>query len=349
MSQSSEPMDDVPQRLTNVRLTISPYLSPPILNLIKTIDSNAQIQQIIPHNEPSMVMLTTILCLYLLKVLARITSQVIGNSDAIEGLDTDAPEDLVLSSNVVKKDSYTDSVVLFGPEHGGKSVLFHTLTNPTEGSTTIPDAVLSLKANMTIVTPEKVEESSKKASVRLVDYPGHITLSSQLPSLLHPSKSKTVVTRAILVLDATKPVSSAASLLYTLILTNAPLMKSWEDSEKVLLILVACHKADAPNAKNWRRIKIQLRSELDKLKKIAHEVSNASGGDSLGRETDKKLELVGKAIDLEDLNKNGLPMVKLSFVSTSCRNGEGMKEIKAFVEKGDIPQNTSALKSNKVR
>ena len=92
-------------------------------------------------------------------------------------------------------------------------------------------------------------------------------------------------------------------------------MDSWEKADNEFHILICCHKSEATNAKNWRRVKIQLRSELEKLKKISAKVSSASGEDSLAQDLGvtgkEKFELLGKNIDLDNLSKNGLSKIKL--------------------------------------
>jgi hypothetical protein len=64
---------------------------------------------------------------------------------------------------------------------------------------------------------------------------------------------------------------------------------------------------------------------------------------------DKHFELIGKSIDLDDLNKNGISNIKLSFVEASCVNGNRIREVKEFVNKGEIKleNDSSATKSKR--
>ena len=359
--------------LTQTRHIISPYLPPPVLHTMKVIDSHPNTKVI--GDEPSMTILSALLAILLvgkgIQFLSFLTS-----GKAVEGLDDDddAPEGNVLSdldklkgSNEGTKNekrgsnSYKDSVILFGPRSSGKTCLFHTLLSKKKSDgkkKKVPSTVMSLKANASIL-PKDVGDNNKseKECIRLVDYPGHVTLSSHLPSLLYPtttsSSKKNASVRSLLVVDSTKSVSDAALLLYNTVLTNSPLLSAWENENEIFHIMVVCNKADAINAKNWRRIKIQLRSELDKLKKISSSVSSSAAdlvnGNSGGSGLEGKRQLTGKSIDLDNLKKNGLSHVKMSFLSCSCLNNTGMEELKAFVMNGDLLlDNSSVLSSRKV-
>lgn len=352
--------------LTSLRHMISPYLPPPVLHAIKSIDSNPKMEII--GEEPFMTILVTFLLIVILgkgiKFLSFLTS-----GKAVEGLDDDdAPEENVLSQlKIVGNDSdiqklYDDSVILFGPSYAGKTCLFHTLLSKSEPSKDIQmiKTVMSLKANVSILQRRDlkmdIDDNSKKEYIRLVDYPGHITLSSHLPSLLYPTKKSKSggKIRGLLVIDSTKSVSDAAMILYNTVLTNASLLNEWENrGSEILQIMVVCNKSDAAGAKNWRRVKIQLRAELDKLKKISSSVSSSKNSALLldGNATNQadKRQLNGKNVDLDDLSKNGLSNIKISFLSFSSVNGDGMEELKAFVASGELLlDNSSVLSKHKI-
>lgn len=318
--------------LTQSRHAISPYLPPPILNLIKNIDSNPHVRTYVEH-EPSMCIMVALVAVYFLSKIARFLTV---KKKAVEGLDADDPEGQVLSN--IQGGVYTDSVILFGVCGGGKTVLFHKLTH--ESQLQEIQTVTSLKANVK-VTDE---------GIRIIDYPGHITLSTKLPSLLMPSNnsSSSRDTRALLIVDSTKPLTDTASYLYQNLLTNSQLIHAWRNTNRTMNVLVVCNKNDAPGAKNWRRIKIQLRTEIDKLIKISSSMSNGGYLNDENR-ADKHFELIGKSIDLDDLNKNGISNIKLSFVEASCVNGNRIREVKEFVNKGEIKleNDSSATKSKR--
>lgn len=355
--------------LTQTRHIVSPYLPPPVLNAMKAIDVHPNAKMI--GDEPSMTIITALLAIVCIGKGIRFLS-FLTSGKAVEGLDDDdAPEGHVLSdldklksatSGGTKHEtkgsySYDNSVILFGPSSTGKTCLFHTLLSSKKktvgGKKKIPGTVMSLKANVSMLRKDDDNNNkSEKEYIRLVDYPGHITLSSHLPSLLYPTTtSKTIASvRGLLVVDSTKSVSDAAMLLYNTVLTNSPLLCAWEKEDEIFHIMVVCNKADASNARNWRRIKIQLRSELDKLKKISSSVSSSAADllDGSGSSTEKKRQLIGKSIDLDNLKKNGLSHVKISFLSCSCLNDTGLGELNAFVMNGDLLlDNSSVLSSRK--
>lgn len=341
--------------LKDVRTLISPYLPPPVVDGMTYIDSNPSMESL--GDEPSMLILSAILTIFLIGKVFKLLS-FLSSGKAIEGLDNDgeSPEGNVLDNlggqnkkNGAKNEQgieYDDSVILFGPSYVGKSTLFHTLLthnndddNNESKERKLPHTVMSLKANVSYLKGDGYDQTK---NVRIVDYPGHITLSSHLPSLLHPPPKGDKKVRALLVVDSTKVVSEAASLLYNTVLTNNTLLTQWERQNAILHVLVVCNKTDATNSKNWRRIKIQLRSELEKLKKISSGVSS-SNGTGLEGDGKNKRPLSGKSIDMDDLTKNGLTNIKVSFSSFSCVTGEGIDAINAFVTQGQIMTDNSSI------
>jgi len=115
-------------------------------------------------------------------------------------------------------------------------------------------------------------------------------------------------------------VSSAADILYH-ILAHTTFKK------KHIHIMVDCHKADAPKAKNWRRIKIMLRTELERLLKVR------------ATESDETLFWPpGKA-----LNMDNLEFAKFHYASVSCVSKKGMDELQDFilVGKKNVAEETS--------
>lgn len=328
-----------PPILTHARETLSPYLPPPALKLIQSIDTNPQITTYIDH-EPSMTIIAVFLSLYVVTAFIRILSFRV-RGKAVEGLEDDEPEGNVLSNlNDGGQIAYDDSVVLFGPCGSGKSLMFHHLSNEdddndnSDGGGTMIHTVMSLKANVHVAN-----------GLRIVDYPGHITLSQKLPNLL---SSSSPASRGVFVVDSTKSLAEAAELLYKSVLTNLSVVNALRKKGETMNILVACNKSDEAGSKNWRRIKIQLRNELDKLKKITTATSlEQSGIQGDGDATLGVHELTGKTIDLDDLSKNGLEMIKLNFLSLSARKGEGMKELKVFVNDGEVLIDNSSILKNR--
>ena len=343
MSESTvEAMVQALPFLTQTRRAISPYLPPPLLNLMRTIDSHQFTNTYLPdESEPSTFILIVIFGIYLLIQFFNLISYFVGGNSKtlIEGIEDDEPESNVLHDISEEDTKYRDTVIIFGPSSSGKSLLFHKITsaNPKNIKT-----VMSLKANIHIM-----ENGETSEGLRIIDYPGHVTLSSKLPSLLVAEKSEKGSTRAVLLVDSTKPLTEAGSLLYS-VLTNAAVVNSWRNSSQTLTILVACNKQDSVGSKNWRRIKIQLKNELEKLKKIASSLKqNDVDSEMNDTNSDDSIELFGKNIDLQDLSKNGIDNIQLGFMSLSTREEDGLQELQTFIREGKMLTDTSSILDNR--
>jgi signal recognition particle receptor subunit beta len=199
----------------------------------------------------------------------------------------------------------------------GKTTLLHRLFCQNEREP--PMTVTSLVANA-IYLPKN--NTNHDGIVRIIDYPGHPSLASQFTQLLLP----TTTSRVIFTIDTTQPVTEAVSLLYSSILINSPVRKSWRDQQ--LDILVTCTKTDLKGSKNYKRIKIQLRNELERLRKVDSVVSHPNGED---------WTLNGKNIDLDNLGED-VP-IRLYFVEVGLRSEEdsGMAIVRDFVLNGLVP------------
>lgn len=287
-------VDAEPLLQTKIRERVVPYLPPPVVRGWRQVDPILE-----PYlgPEPTVTLVGSLLLGVLVWQILKILSS-LSSGRAI----VDDDDDEVISSSHRKQD-FTSTILLCGPPNAGKTRLFYHLCF---GQTNVP-TVTSLRAN--------VEVSSEK--IRFMDYPGHASLQSpQFLDVLDTSKG------IVLVLDTTQPVASVADVLYQL-LSHA------DKTNQVLDIFVACHKSDAPGSKNWRRIKIQLRTELERLLKVR------------SMELDSTEDLwwtPGKPLDLENV-----PQANLQFFSSSCESGVGMKELMEF-----STDNTSPDKMAKV-
>ena len=229
--------------------------------------------------------------------------------------------------------------MLCGASHSGKTALLHYLTNAevmkdSASSYNPPMTVTSLVANVGYISQDPTETNGdEKNAIRIIDYPGHPSLSSQLTTLLLPSATS----RLLFTLDATQPVTVGAALLYQSILTHSQIRQSWTKEGKDLDILVVCTKNDEKGAKNYKRMKIQLRNELDKLRKVDLAIQESSSASSNGDKA--TLSVKGKSIDLDDLGEDvpvSLYFVEAGFGMDSGKSG-GMVTIRDFVLTGALP------------
>lgn len=351
MSNHQQQIDDPTQiLLRSARISVAPYLPPPVLNAIHITDSylhvnHASFSSTYFHSEPSASMLSAIFSAYIVLRLIqglqywwvsttkRSTAHLSGEEDAVlSGLSqNNKTDDKNAQDDAVPQ--FDETVVVCGASGAGKTALLHTLINESDGdSGKLPMTTTSLVANvayMNITSGDNTDEDSnnKAEAVRLVDYPGHPSLSTKLTSLLLPDQTA----RVVFTIDATKPVTDGVAILYKSIFTNNQVRKAWEASGETLSILIVCTKEDDKKAKNYKRMKIQIRNELDRLRKVDSAMEDVTGYESTPMRIAK-----GKTIDLDDL---GPDMPKLHFVETGLGlEGEknGLKAVREFVRTGDM-------------
>jgi len=247
--------------------------------------------------EASVTLGTTLLAMWIALILVRfLTQRLAGQGRAIAGED----EDNVLSKAALQGEQFDVTVLLCGPPGGGKTRLFYHLCTGDKNMTTLT----SLKANVGISA--KNSDRGDKDTVRYLDWPGHAPLDDSALDGVWKAPSNQV--RVILVLDATQPVAAAANTLYQI----------WElavASKRPRTVLIACHKNDFPKAKNTKRVKIQLRTELERLV------------------TTKKPEWWSTSREVE---LNSLHELDLHFCSTTCEN-KGLTPMEAYCRQGKLP------------
>lgn len=305
----------IPTWQQEVRQFITPYLPPPVIQAWQRLD---------PHLEPylgsdgTITILVTLLFAFLVRrILGWISNRLQGRALADED---EYSGKALFPQSATPKETYEATVLFVGPPGGGKTRLFYRLCyGPDYGK--LP-TLMSLQANVGIC-PER--------NLRYMDWPGYAGLldNPTLQSIVQAPQ-----TRIVLVLDATQPVAAAADVfveLFQLLSTRTSSRKKTSSQPKVN-IFVACHKTDFPKAKNWRRIKIQLRTELERLLQV-HANASSTSSDKGNDVTNKNISswwLAGKAIDLDDL-----PMATLHFYSTTSE-GKLSTDLLEFCETGVI-------------
>eukprot|EP00986_Skeletonema_menzelii_P016254 scaffold14081_cov138-Skeletonema_menzelii.AAC.6 len=336
--------------LRSMRLSAAPYLPPPVLSAIHITDSylhvnHASFSSTYCYSEPSVSILSAIFSAYVVLRLIqglqywwssttkRSTAHLSGEDDAVlSGLSQKSNE---RTDNKSAQDDavplFDETVVFCGASGAGKTALLHCLCNEHDGDSCKPPmTTTSLVANVAyIATSDSADEDTKNktAAVRLVDYPGHPSLSTKLTSLLLPHQTA----RVVFAIDATKPVTDGVAILYKFILTNNQVRSAWKASGKSLSILIVCTKEDDKKAKNHKRMKIQIRNELDRLRKVDFAMEDVTGNGSTPMSIAK-----GKTIELDDL---GPGMPELHFVETGLGNkggNNGLKAVREFVRTGDM-------------
>jgi signal recognition particle receptor subunit beta len=186
----------------------------------------------------------------------------------------------------LKQAKYSQTILLLGPPRAGKTRLFYQLCHDVKDAKT----AISLRPNVGF-----------KAETRFMDYPGHLSLAA-LPTDVLSSKP-----RILLLLDSTQPMATAAEVMMQLLTTC-----------KQPTVLVLCHQSDKAGAKNSKRVRLQLRTEVERLLKTNAEQS-VDGYVS------------GEGLVLEDV-------AKVAFISTSPVSGAGMDDVIAFVKDGKLPE-----------
>lgn len=252
---------------TRMRRGLTPYLPPPVVVAIRdTIDPTLE-QYVGP--EASMTLLLTLLVSFVLwKLLSWMTQQhTTTSSTTLGALQDDEEEDgipdLFSSDTTTTTTKYEETIVLCGPCQAGKTSLFYTLlypADPENWSTAAISTVSTLKPNAGIwySTTTTNDDADLTHSFRLLDTPGHWSPTKLLQTLGAAAASAQSSYIWVVVLDATQPVTATVDYLYAILLLLLPV-------DKPKKLLVVCTKSDSYKAKNIRRLKLQIRKELERL------------------------------------------------------------------------------------
>lgn len=349
-----------PSLLTVLRLRTSPYLPPPVVLAARRFDSIPAVSSALgpaTGGEPCTALVVTLVMAYLTLRIVRAVGDTFGGRSTLHEDDEENYDVLAgasgkgkgragkASDDPTRLGSFGDTVALIGPSGSGKTTLFRSLCCGSKGDGLgdcgVPAAltVTSMKATAGVLQPD----GASSAAVRVIDYPGHPSLRLKMGPVVVASA------RIVLALDSTRPVAEAASVLHS-ILTDPDVVSAWvketggEISSRVP-VLVACAKSDAPRAKNWRRIKIQLRTELERLEKVGGPtaadsrspdeelVANGSTAPDAGRLSLMDGCRKGGGLDLDNLGGD-IP-ASLHFLSVG--RSEGIDGVRSFVQSGKLP------------
>mmetsp|Transcript_9107 Transcript_9107/g.27084 ORF Transcript_9107/g.27084 Transcript_9107/m.27084 type:complete len:224 (-) Transcript_9107:212-883(-) len=199
-----------------------------------------------------------------------------------------------------------------------------TDTNPstsTSTSSNMMGTVRSIKSNTGFLDSFPNDDTgSASTTLRILDTPGHWG-----PQKLLRAVPLQEVQRLVVVVDSTQPVAPAADYLYA-VLKSTILNGSSSNGNgngNGPSVLIACHKSDHAKAKNARRIKLQLRSELIRLSKLEggnDDGDNNNSGNSSGNSSSSD--------DWEEI-LNGVPLCSSSVAD--------WKAVREFCETGTAP------------
>jgi len=358
--------------LSTIRYTVLPYLPPPLVRSMRILETSRFCGSICGY---SISILLSIFIIFITwKTIWRVTSmwekrRFSGDpfSDHEDGFRNNDKGELNNRVDLlVDNKLYSDTTVLFGPLDSGKTALYYSLlislrcdhdANLVEGifNDRIPDTVMSVTPVATVINKGNEKSiGSTRMGVRIVDYPGHPSLLSRLHLYLLPEQFPRL-TRGVFVVDSTMPMTDSAKILFNYILHNEDLIRIWrrrsrDDNNGVekLKIMIVCGKEDKPNAKHWRKIKIQLRNEIEKLRLIHLTIPSnikipTGSGDVVSVRNTAMLKIDnGKNVDLDNLGPD--TPIQLYFLSLSCMDPKtkGMRALRSFVMEGEIVLDSSS-------
>jgi len=250
-------------------------------------------------------------------------------------------------NNTATKQHYK-TVLLCGPVGAGKTMLFHRVTSSNDGTAMQMTMTLSsmIAAQGTYVSNANGEDSNAKdVHVHIVDYPGHARLRSSLLSNAvigsgtGQSQLSLSLSGIIFVLDSTRPnMAESADLLYDVLLQiqrTRPIARI--KAKASFRVLICCNKSDMKLAKNEKRIQLQLKTELNRLRGTRGAIESTDNGlsGSTSRSADSNnASVLGKpGVPLDWSMDGGMPC-EVSFVSCSCLddNYDGLKGVRDFIE-----------------
>ena len=317
----------------STRRIVAPFLPPPVLRAIHATDSHfvvhhASFTDEYLHSEPSMAILSAMLLactvwkafqIVWTSSTSRSTAHLSKNEDTVLG-NLAGTRDRRKNGDDGFSPPFKETVVICGASHSGKTTLLYLLCS--DGP--IPMTVTSLVANVGYISSDdSIGGPAEDATLlRLIDYPGHPSLSSQLSGLLNSENTA----RVIFTIDSSQSVTDGAALLYQRILTNLEARQSWLARGFKMHVLVVCTKSDVKGSKNYKRMKIQIRNELDRLRKIDLELKQNSA---------TVFPIKGRSIDLDNLGDQ-IP-VALHFVESGIEEDD-IDVIKEFVLTGALPE-----------
>lgn len=253
-----------PTMLTTMKQQITPYLPPPVVAAMAQIDSPLE-----PFlgPEPSMTIMGTLTLAFIVFKLLGL----LGGSSRGSAIQDD--QDDVAVEKAKTKRSYDSTVLFCGPSLAGKTSLFYKLLYPNRSFPL--GTVQSLSSNVGY-------QQQGDLTWRYLDIPGHWGADKLVSAVLQQEE----IQRIVLVLDSTQPVSKAADYLYALV-------QFQKQNGSSFSVMIACHKAKAPKAKNFRRIKLNLRNELERLEKLSSQPTNIQDWD----ETLSSFDFCSSSID----------------------------------------------------
>ena len=289
---------------TTLRESIAPYLPPPVLKAIKEIDP-----QLEPYVGPEgcITVVGSLLLSYALYQLVRSifgssssSSSSLGDGGKNKAIQEDYRDQDILPVSNEKSRPFDGTIVLCGPTLAGKTSLFYRLIQQEQQQEQQQKrkTVRSIKSNTGFL------EHNRKV-LRVLDTPGHWG-----PEKLIRAVPLQDIDRLLVVVDSTQPVAPAADYLYAI------LKQQKSKSKNKASVLISCHKSDHPKAKNARRIKLQLRSELIRLSKL----------DNIDDENDNYWEE----------NLNAIPLCS--------SNVDNFNSVREFCETGAIPSSSTTTK-----
>jgi signal recognition particle receptor subunit beta len=288
-------LPSVPGTATRLRRKVAPYLPPPVIAAMQQIDP--QLEPILGPEASITIAGTLVVALLVWKLVSLVMGQSSTTSGAIQD---EQEDDAIVDYGDV---SYDGTVLLCGPPLAGKTSIFYSLVYPTATSSPSFQTVSSIKPNTGFVTKDE-------RVWRYLDTPGHWSPQKLVSTALTGSSSSSV-DRIVLVLDSTQPVSKSVDFLYGLL---RHFQSKGGSSNNTPSILVACHKTKASKAKNVRRLKLQVRNELERLEKLTIDTDDAS-----------------PAVDWDDVLSS-----QVGFVSTSV-DPPMLNDLNAYLESGALP------------
>lgn len=281
---------------TTIRQKITPFLPPPIVVALRQIDP-----QLEPYigPEPTVTLIGSLLmAVFFWKLFGSTLGR---KGKAIANLEED--------EELTQDDRYFHATLLFcGPSLAGKTSLFYQLLHPNTTTDSLNSTATRIRTVKSIKSHRDFwvvsEKNQTQKTIRVLDTPGHWGPTKLMDTFL----KKETIDRIVLVVDSTQPVASAADYLYALLSSSLSL-------DRKIPIMVACHKSKSPKAKNFRRIKLQLRTELERLAKLDTSTKNK---DINPQDWDQRLQTCG-------------------FCSSSCCDDPPvLDELKAFCQTGTL-------------